>query len=139
MHGLRQRMSKRRALFRLWEADAPGSQIECHLKRHYSLTWPEEIVGVLVFLGSFLAVRGVYALVPFLMALGCAAVTTFLTSENVAITSGKGVVLLPVQFEIVRKNSQGWVGVCRLRVRLDWLKRALRLGAVSRVLRQHRV
>jgi tetratricopeptide (TPR) repeat protein len=32
-----------------------------------------------VFLGSFLAVRGVYALVPFLMALGCATVTTFLT------------------------------------------------------------
>ena len=32
-----------------------------------------------MFLGSFLAVRGVYALVPFLMALGCAAVTTFLT------------------------------------------------------------
>ena len=49
------------------------------IKRSYSLTWPEEIVGGLVFLGSFLAVRGVYALVPFLMALGCAAVTTFLT------------------------------------------------------------
>jgi len=49
------------------------------IKRNYSLTWPEEIVGVLVFFGSFLAVRGVYALVPFLMALGCATVTTFLT------------------------------------------------------------
>jgi tetratricopeptide (TPR) repeat protein len=48
------------------------------IKRSYSLTWPEEIIGTLVFLGSFLAVRGVYALVPFLMALGCAAVTTFL-------------------------------------------------------------
>jgi tetratricopeptide (TPR) repeat protein/ferredoxin len=48
------------------------------IKRSYSLTWPEEIVGALVFLGSFMAVRGVYALVPFLMALGCAAVTTFL-------------------------------------------------------------
>jgi tetratricopeptide (TPR) repeat protein/ferredoxin len=49
------------------------------IKRTYSLTWPEEIVGALVFLGSFLAVRGVYALVPFLMALGYATVTTFLT------------------------------------------------------------
>jgi len=49
------------------------------IKRNYSLTWPEEIVGVLVFFGSFLAVRAVYALVPFLMALGCATVTTFLT------------------------------------------------------------
>ncbi|HEY2802018.1 MAG TPA: tetratricopeptide repeat protein [Chthoniobacterales bacterium] len=45
---------------------------------HYSLTWPEEILGIIVFLGSFLAVRNVYGLVPFLMALGCAAVTTFL-------------------------------------------------------------
>jgi tetratricopeptide (TPR) repeat protein len=54
---------------------APKSNV---IKRHYSLTWPEEIVGALVFLGSFLAVRGVYVLVPFLMALGCAAVTTFL-------------------------------------------------------------
>ncbi len=49
------------------------------IRKSYSLTWPEEIVGALVFLGSFLAVRGVYALVPFLMALGCATVTTFLT------------------------------------------------------------
>lgn len=48
------------------------------LARSYSLTWPEELVAALVFLASFLAVRGVYALVPFLMALGCASVTTFL-------------------------------------------------------------
>src|ERR1051325_9316783 len=48
------------------------------IKRSYSLTWPEEIIGAVVFLGSFLSVRGVYALVPFLMALGFASVTTFL-------------------------------------------------------------
>jgi polyferredoxin/tetratricopeptide (TPR) repeat protein len=52
------------------------------IKRHYSVTWPEEIVGAVVFLGSFLAVRGVYALVPFLMALGCATITTFLTLKT---------------------------------------------------------
>ncbi len=52
------------------KADAP--------KRNYSLTWPEEILGALVFLASLFAVRNVYGLVPFLMALGCAAVTTFL-------------------------------------------------------------
>jgi tetratricopeptide (TPR) repeat protein len=58
---------------------APKSNV---IKRHYSLTWPEEIVAALVFVGSFLAVRGVYALVPFLMALGCAAVTTFLVLKT---------------------------------------------------------
>jgi len=47
-------------------------------KRSYSITWPEELLGAVVFLGSFLGVRSVYGLVPFLMALGCAAVTTFL-------------------------------------------------------------
>jgi polyferredoxin/tetratricopeptide (TPR) repeat protein len=47
-------------------------------KRNYSLTWPEEIVGAIVFLGSFLAVWDVYQLVPMLMALGCATITTFL-------------------------------------------------------------
>jgi ferredoxin/Tfp pilus assembly protein PilF len=58
---------------------APKSNV---IKRHYSLTWPEEIVCALVFVGSFLAVRGVYALVPFLMALGCAAVTTFVALKT---------------------------------------------------------
>src|SRR5438045_7527049 len=52
------------------------------IPRNYSLTWPEEIIGAFVFLGSFLAVLGVYALVPFLMALGCAAVTTFLALKS---------------------------------------------------------
>src|SRR3989440_10859096 len=52
------------------------------IRKNYSLTWPEEIIGTLVFLGSFLAVRGVYALVPFLMALGCGAVTTFLALKT---------------------------------------------------------
>ncbi len=52
------------------------------ITRNYSLTWPEEIAGGLVFLASFLAVRGVYGLVPFLMALGCAAVTTYLVLKT---------------------------------------------------------
>jgi tetratricopeptide (TPR) repeat protein/ferredoxin len=52
------------------------------IKRNYSVTWPEELVGAVVFLGSFLAVRGVYALIPFLMALGCATITTFLTLKT---------------------------------------------------------
>ena len=52
------------------------------IPRNYSLTWPEEIFGAAVFLGSFLAVRGVYGLVPFLMALGCAAVSTFLALKG---------------------------------------------------------
>jgi len=48
-------------------------------KKSYSLTWPDEIVGTVVFLASFLAVSDVYQLVPMLMVLGCATtITTFL-------------------------------------------------------------
>jgi polyferredoxin/tetratricopeptide (TPR) repeat protein len=51
----------------------PGS-----IKKSFSLSWTEEIVGAFVFLLSFLAVWDVYLLVPQLMALGCATITTFL-------------------------------------------------------------
>ena len=51
-------------------------------KKSYSLTWTEELVAVFVFLASFLAVRGVYTLIPFLMALGWASVTTFLVFKS---------------------------------------------------------
>src|SRR5688572_23283348 len=60
----------------------PSIAVPRQAPTQHPLTWPEEIVGALVFLGSFLAVRGVYQLVPFLMALGCAAVTTFLTLKT---------------------------------------------------------
>ncbi|HEX8247444.1 MAG TPA: 4Fe-4S binding protein [Pyrinomonadaceae bacterium] len=48
------------------------------VKKNYSLNWAEEIAAAVVFLASFLAVWDVYQLVPMLMALGIATVTTFL-------------------------------------------------------------
>lgn len=47
-------------------------------RKRYSLTWTAEIAAVVIFLLSYLAVWDVYQLVPMLMALGCATVTTFL-------------------------------------------------------------
>ncbi len=49
------------------------------VRKSYSLTWPEEIAGGIIFLASFLAVWDVYLIVPELMALGYATVTTFLS------------------------------------------------------------
>ena len=43
-------------------------------RRIYDLTWPEEIGLAIVFLLSFLSVRGVYSVVPMLMAAGVAGV-----------------------------------------------------------------
>lgn len=47
-------------------------------QKRFSLTWPEEIFAAVVFFLSFMAVWDVYQLVPMLMALGIATVTTFL-------------------------------------------------------------
>jgi polyferredoxin/tetratricopeptide (TPR) repeat protein len=55
------------------------------LPKHYSLTWPEELLGALVFLASLWAVWDVYQLVPMLMALGWAAVTTFVALRTLRL------------------------------------------------------
>lgn len=52
------------------------------VKRNYSLTWPEEIAAAAVFTASYFAVWDVYQIVPMLMALGIAIVTTFLVMRT---------------------------------------------------------
>ncbi|MHC4083511.1 MAG: hypothetical protein ACYSU2_19535, partial [Planctomycetota bacterium] len=47
-------------------------------RRLYDLTWGQEIVIVTVFLLAFFSVRGVYNVIPMLMAAGIAGVVTFL-------------------------------------------------------------
>lgn len=54
-------------------------------ERNYSLTWPEEILAAFVFLASLFAVWDVYQLVPMLMALGIAPITTFLVLRTVRL------------------------------------------------------
>lgn len=55
-----------------------GSDRGHPLKKNYSLTWPEEAFAAAAFAASFFAVWDVYQLVPMLMALGIASVTTYL-------------------------------------------------------------
>ncbi len=59
------------------------------ITKNYSLTWPEEILGAVVFVASFLAVWDVYQLVPMLMALGVATVTTFLALRTLKLFRAK--------------------------------------------------
>lgn len=59
----------------------PSIAVSGAREKSYSLTWTEEVVAVVVFFASYFAVWGVYQLVPMLMALGCATVTTFLTMK----------------------------------------------------------
>lgn len=55
----------------------PSLGVESTRKPTFSLTWPEEILTATFFALSYFAVWNVYQLVPMLMALGIAAVTTF--------------------------------------------------------------
>lgn len=57
----------------------PALGVKKTVKRNYSLTWPEEAAAAVVFVASYIAVWDVYQLVPMLMSLGIACVTTFLT------------------------------------------------------------
>lgn len=55
------------------------------VSRNYSLTWPEEILAGLIFFVSYMAVWDVYQLVPMLMALGIATVSTFLAMRTLRL------------------------------------------------------
>ena len=79
-------------------------------KQSYSLTWPEEIVGVVVFFVSYLAVWDVYQLVPMLMALGCATVTTFLTLKTWRLLRSKELTFYRFRLKALGKmQAAGWV------------------------------
>jgi tetratricopeptide (TPR) repeat protein len=60
----------------------PAAVVSKSIKKNYSLTWPEEIGAAIVFFVSFMAVWDVYQLVPMLMALGIATVTTFVAMRT---------------------------------------------------------
>ena len=109
------------------------------IKRNYSVTWPEEIVGAVVFLGSFLAVRGVYALVPFLMALGCATITTFLTLKTWRLFRANELSFYRFNLKSSgRIRKAGWA-FRGLLGRLGWLECAQRMDPLSRISGRSRI
>ncbi|MBX7053786.1 MAG: tetratricopeptide repeat protein [Pyrinomonadaceae bacterium] len=60
----------------------PAAAVTKSVKKTASLSWPEEIAAALIFVTSFMAVWDVYQLVPMLMALGIAMVTTFVVIRS---------------------------------------------------------
>jgi polyferredoxin/Flp pilus assembly protein TadD len=67
----------------------PAVAVEKTIKKNYSLTWPEDIAAAFVFALSYFAVWDVYQLVPMLMALGIACVTTFLAFKTWRLVTAK--------------------------------------------------
>ncbi len=75
----------------------------------FSLTWPEEIAAALVFAGCFFAFRGAYGAVPFLMALGTAAVATFLLLRGWHLLRKRDLSLHQTQLKIAGAlRPAGW-------------------------------
>jgi polyferredoxin/Flp pilus assembly protein TadD len=67
----------------------PAVGVKSSITRSYSLTWPEEIFAAIVFAASYLAVWDTYQAIPMLMALGIAAITTFLVLKTWKLLSTK--------------------------------------------------
>jgi tetratricopeptide (TPR) repeat protein len=63
----------------------PAITVPKKITKNYSLTWTEEIIAAVVFAASFYAVWDVYQLVPMLMALGIATITTFLALRTLKL------------------------------------------------------
>jgi ferredoxin len=79
------------------------------LLKRYDLSWPEEIACALVFLGTFLAFRGVYGLIPMLMAVGIAGVVTFMAWKLWRIIRDANVTFLRHRLRIhSRVTRAGW-------------------------------
>src|SRR5215203_3163588 len=63
----------------------PSIAVKSSISKNYSLTWREEAFAAVVFAASFLAVWDAYQLVAMLMALGVAAVTTYLAVQTLKL------------------------------------------------------
>ncbi|MGQ0542201.1 MAG: 4Fe-4S binding protein [Blastocatellia bacterium] len=88
----------------------PSVTVKQTVTKNYSMTWPEEILGAVVFLASFLAVWDVYQLIPMLMALGVASVTTFLALRTLRLFRSKDLSFYNSNLKSSGKiRKAGWV------------------------------
>ncbi len=88
----------------------PAVGVKQTIKKNYSLTWAEEIAAVLVFAASYFAVWNVYQLVPMLMALGIAIVTTFLAMRMWRLLSAKDLSFYRFNLKASGRIKQaGWI------------------------------
>jgi polyferredoxin/tetratricopeptide (TPR) repeat protein len=88
----------------------PAITVTQTIKKNYSLTWAEEIAGAVIFFASFMAVWDVYQLVPMLMALGIATVTTFLALRTARLFQAKDLSFYRYNLKFGGKiKKAGWI------------------------------
>lgn len=99
----------------------PSVTVKKSASKNHSLTWSEEIGVAIVFAASFFAVWDVYQIVPMLMALGVAAVTTFLAFKTWRLISSSNVSFYRWNLkssDTIRKA--GWVFLSFAIIWLGW-------------------
>jgi polyferredoxin/Flp pilus assembly protein TadD len=88
----------------------PAVAVKKTITKNYSLTWPEEAAAALIFLAGYLAVWDVYQLVPMLMALGIATITTFLALRAWRVFRAKDLSLYRFNLKSSGKiHPAGWI------------------------------
>ncbi|MEQ1643213.1 MAG: 4Fe-4S dicluster domain-containing protein [Pyrinomonadaceae bacterium] len=116
----------------------PLASVAKSVSKNYSLTWPEEIVALLVFAVSYFAVWDVYQVVPMLMALGIAGVTTFLVMRLIRLVRSKDLSFYRFNLKSggkIKRAGYGfaalsllWIGV---NAHSGWIRYHERAGALA--------
>lgn len=88
----------------------PAVGVKKTITKNFSLSWPEEIFAALVFAASLFAVWDVYQLVPMLMALGIATVTTFVAVRSLKLLRSENLTFYRHSLKTAgRIKIAGWV------------------------------
>ncbi len=88
----------------------PAVGVKKTITKNFSLSWPEEIFAALVFAASLFAVWDVYQLVPMLMALGIATVTTFVAVRSLKLLRSENLTFYRHSLKTAgRIKTAGWV------------------------------
>ena len=106
----------------------PAIGVSQTIKKNYSLTWAEEFAGAVIFFVSFLSVWDVYQLVPMLMALGIATVTTFLALRIIRLVSAKD--LSFYRFNLKSSGKISKAGLIFLSLSLSWISLNIHSGFI---------
>lgn len=116
----------------------PSIAVKKTISKNYSLSWPEEVFAATAFVASFFAVWDVYQLVPMLMALGIACVTTFLALRTLRLITAADVSFYRWNLKssgTVKKAGLAfaalasiWIG---LNIHSGWVRYHERAGAIA--------
>lgn len=88
----------------------PAVGVPKKLKKNYSITWTEEIIGVIAFVASYFAVWDVYQMIPMLMALGIAIVSTYLVLRIFRLFTAKDLSFYKYNLKAAGKiKTAGWI------------------------------